>query len=198
MKSLIAVAFLCVFTIPVFAQNNTPPVELPRSPNPLENISNDVQKLAKSVETLNKRMRVFSETFTSNQGLRLTSKQQKLLLAFEPLNRAEQRLATLQKLKIDLLDKQAFINTKLGDNEINSSEENINRSVTLTGTTRTEEIRENRRRTFGKERNDLTNLLNEIRSTLNDTNSEIRQTDDFVKGIRSKLFTESRQELADF
>lgn len=191
---LFFVILLCLCAFPVLAQNN-PPVEPPRSPNPLENISNDVEKLAKSVETLNRRMKTFFDTFSTNQGLQLTPKQQKLLLAFELLNRAEQRLATLQKLKIDLLDKQAFINAKLGDNEVNSSEESINRSVALTGTTRTEEIRENRRRTFGKERNDLTNLLNEIRTTLKDTESELNQTEQFVKSIRTKLFGDARQEL---
>ena len=63
----------------------------------IENISTEISKISKSLEVIsNKKLGTFSETFNSNQGLRLTEKQQRLLFAFEMLNRAETRLSTLQ------------------------------------------------------------------------------------------------------
>jgi predicted nucleic acid-binding Zn-ribbon protein len=189
-----------IFSIQVFAQGNQPNVstqQILQTQNPIENISVEISRIAKSVEALNLRLKNFSDTFSSNQGLRLTDKQQKLLAAFEFLNRAEQRLATLQKLKIDLSEKLTSTNTRIATVENNLRQENIDRSIAITGSTNAEEIRSNRRQLLYKQKSELNELLNEIRNTMSDTDAEIRQTVMFLKNIRQRLFPEIEKEISD-
>jgi len=154
-----------IFSIQVFAQGNQPNVstqQILQTQNPIENISVEISRIAKSVEALNLRLKNFSDTFSSNQGLRLTDKQQKLLAAFEFLNRAEQRLATLQKLKIDLSEKLTSTNTRIATVENNLRQENIDRSIAITGSTNAEEIRSNRRQLLYKQKSELNELLTHL------------------------------------
>jgi len=179
-------------------QKQQPPAEnqeIAVSSDPVVNISNDLSKISKSVQTLNKRFKEFFDIFSSNQGLQLSEKQQKLLLAFEILNRAEQRLAILQNLRIDLVEKQTSVKTTLAKIEDDLREEKINRSIAFEGTTNAELSRENRRRFLSSEQNNLRNLLSEIQNTLSETSSELRQLEAFVKSVRQKIFPEINREL---
>ena len=63
-------------------------------------------------------------------------------MAFEILNRAEQRLEILQKFQIDLTEKQADLKNRLTQIEQNMTPEGIDRSVAFLGTTKTDEIRD--------------------------------------------------------
>jgi len=193
-------SFVFIFSMQVFAQSNQPTISAQNTSqtrNPIENISVEISRISKSVEALNLRLKNFSDTFSSNQGLRLTDKQQKLLAAFEFLNRAEQRLATLQKLKIDLSEKQTTVNTRIATVENNLRQENIDRSIAVTGSTNAEEIRSNRRQLLFKQKSELNELSNEIRIAISDTDAEIRQTVMFLKNIRQRLFPEIEKEISD-
>jgi len=197
---LLFFSIVFIFSTEVFAQSNQPNVSAQntsQTQSPIEIISVEISKIAKSVEALNLRLKNFSDTFSSNQGLRLTDKQQKLLAAFEFLNRAEQRLATLQKLKIDLSEKQTSNNTRIATVENNLRQENIDRNIAVTGSTNAEEIRSSRRQLLYKQKNELNELLNEIRNTMSDTDAEIRQTVIFLKNIRQRLFPEIEKEISD-
>lgn len=179
-----------------FAQNNQS-VNSNQTQNPLENIAEEITRIAKSVETLNKRLENFSQTFTSNQGLRLTDRQQKILIAFEFLNRAEQRLSILQKSKIELTEKQSSARVALAKIDEEMLPENIDRGIAVRGSTNAEQVREIRRQVLYKEKAELNNLLIEIQRTLYETNNEIRQTDNFLKNIRQRLFPEIEREISD-
>jgi len=198
--SLLFFSIVFIFSIQVFAQSKQSNISTQQTlqpQNPIENISLEISRISKSVEALNLRLKNFSDTFSSNQGLRLTDRQQKLLAAFEFLNRAEQRLATLQKLKIDLSEKQTTVNSRIATVENNLRQENIDRAIAITGSTNAEEIRNSRRQLLYKQKNELTELLNEIRTTMSDTDSEIRQTVMFLKNIRQRLFPEIEKEISD-
>ncbi len=202
MKNISLLFFSIVFisSIQDFAQSSQPNVltqQISQTQNPIENISAEISRIFKSVESLNLRLKNFSDTFSSNQGLRLTDRQQKLLAAFEFLNRAEQRLATLQKLKIDLSEKQASTNVRIATVENNLRQENIDRSIAVTGSTNAEEIRVNRRQLLFKQKSELSALLYEIRNNMSDTDAEIRQTVNFLKNIRQRLFPEIEKEISD-
>jgi hypothetical protein len=193
-------SIIFIFSIQVFAQSNQSNISTQQTlqiQNPIENISIEISKISKSVENLNLRLKNFSDTFSANQGLRLTDKQQKLLAAFEFLNRAEQRLATLQKLKIDFSEKQTSINVRIATVENNLRQENIDRSIAITGSTNAEEIRGNRRQLLYKQKSELSELLNEIRNNMSDTDAEIRQTVMFLKNIRQRLLPEIEKEISD-
>lgn len=169
----------------------------PSSPEPIENISREITKISKSLEQLNEKLKTFTEMFSSNQGLRLSERQQRLLAAFEYLNRAEQRLATLQLLKINLTEKQSSVKVKIAEVEDALRVESVDRSVALRGTTNAEELRNIRRQLLSKEKADLSILLNEIQSTISETDYEIRQTESFLKRIRQRIFPEIEKDISD-
>lgn len=162
---------------------------------PLENISTQISKISKSLEDLNVKLNNFSQTFDSNQGLRLTEKQQRLLFAFEMLNRAETRLSTLQLLKVQLADRQATTNRKISQLDDNLRSENVDR--TLNGTLNAEDVRNARRRTLQNEKSELTKLLYEIQSSINDTDTEIAETQVFLRRIRRQIFPNVEKEISD-
>jgi hypothetical protein len=187
--------FVCILFINItFSQTQPQTI----SPNTAENISVQIAKIAKSLDTLNSRMKFFSETFTSNQGLRLSDRQQQILFAFELLNRAEQSLSVLQKLKVDLTEKKVATAAKLARNEDDSRPESIDRNLALRGTTNAEELREIKRRSLTKERSELTNLMSDIQTRLQEITSDIEQTELFIKSIRNRVYSASEKELKDF
>ena len=188
--ALLLLLIFCFGCLTVSAQTDNA-----RSVYLIENISAEMSKISKSLDDLNKKLGTFSETFNSNQGLRLTEKQQKLLFAFEMLNRAETRLSTLQLLKVQLADREATTKRKIAQIDENLRDENVDR--TLNGTFDAEAVRTARRRTLQNERNDLTKLLNDIQNSINDTDSEIIQTQLFLRRIRNQIFPGIEKEISD-
>lgn len=191
--------FVIIFSIQNFAQNNqsvAPPDQSVQTTNPVENISAELTKVSKSLQTFNKNFNAFLERLP--QGLKFSEKQQNLLLAFEILNRAEQRLEILQKFQIDLTERQAAVKTRLAQVERDVTPEGIDRNIAFLGTTKTEEIRESRRRTLEAERNSLRQLLSEINQNLFDTSDELRQASSFVKRLRDKVLPQIEKEIVNF
>lgn len=192
MKFYLILIVMLLNVAAVSAQNN-----FPTNPEPIANISKEISKISKSLELLNEKLKNFTETFSSNQGLRLSERQQRLLAAFEYLNRAEQRLATLQLLKINLTEKQSSVKVKIAEIDDGLRPESVDRSVALRGTTNAEELRSNRRQLLTREKSELTALLGEIQNTINETNFEIRQTENFLKSIRQRIFPEIEKDLSE-
>lgn len=163
----------------------------------LENIEKNLDNISKSVRELNAIFKNFSETFSSNQGLRLSEKQQNILAAFEYLNRAEQRQATLQNFKIDLTKKQTEINLQLAQIEDDLRPESIDRSIALRGTTDAEGLRDIRRQALFRAQRELVDLSRDISRDISEINREIRETQLFLKRIRGRIFPEIEKELAN-
>jgi hypothetical protein len=186
------------FSIQVFAQNNqtAAPPEQPIQPaNAVENISAEITKVSKSLQTFNKNFKAFLEKLP--QGVKFSDKQQSLLMGFEILNRAEERVEILQKFQIELTEKQANVKTRLAQVEQEITPEGIDRTLVLLGTTRTEEYRESRRKTLDAERYNLRQLTAQINQNLSDTSSELRQASAFVKRLRDKLLPQIEQEIGN-
>ena len=163
----------------------------------LEDIEESVKKISKSLDSLTEIFKNFSQTFSSNQGLHLSEKQQQILAAFEYLNRAEQRLANLQNLKIDLTQKQTNINLQLAKIQDDLLPESIDRSISLRGTTDAEVLREIRRQSLSRQKTDLQNLSDQINRDISGIDYEILQTQQFLKRIRDRIFPEIEKELSD-
>lgn len=191
MKQLILLAFILL----ALGSNLRAQINNSAQSIQIDNISDQLTVISKSLGQLNEKLKVFAETFSSNQGLRLSERQQTILIAFEFLNRAEQRLATLQKLKVDFSEKQSSIRLKIAEIEDGLRTESIDR--TLQGTTNAEEIRANRRRVLSRERIDLAILLSEIERTIRETDLEIRDTEMFLKRIRNRIFPAIEKEISD-
>ena len=193
----------CIFAIGLInisAQNQLPlssNSETSKTADSVEKISSEITQISKSLKELNLKLQKFTETFSSNQGLKLSERQQKILAAFEFLNRAEQRLLTLQNLKASLSDSQISFKGKLGEIEDNLRQESIDRSIAFRGTTNAEELRENRRRTLTEQKNEINQILSEIQDSLNATNKEFTETILFLDNIRRRIFPAIEKEISD-
>lgn len=194
-KLFMSSAFTLALSISIFAQNNQPvPTIQPQIS--LESISVELTNVSKSLQTFNKNFKVFLDKLP--QSVSFSEKQQNLLLAFEILNRAEQRLAVLQKFQIDLTEKQADLKSRLAQVEINITPEGIDRSVAFLGTTKTEEIRENRRSTLNSERNSLRQTLLQINQNMSENVEQVREAADFVRRLRLKILPQIEREVSNF
>lgn len=202
MKNL-ALILICIFSLGLletYAQVQNPDpqmLQLAQSDAAIGKISVEITKISKSLEELNLKLQKFTETFSSNQGLKLSERQQKILAAFEFLNRAEQRLLTLQKLRLELSEKQISFKAKLAEIEDDLRNESIDRSIVFRGTTNAEELRENRRRTLTSQKNELNVVLSEIGQSLFSTNREIEETERFLDNIRRRIFPAIEKDISD-
>lgn len=163
----------------------------------LDLITNQLGRISLSIDRLQTNWKSFFESFSSNQGLRMSERQQKLLLAFEVLNRAEQRLGNLQKMRLDSTEKLSSMRLQLARINDDLRPESIDRYVSTRGTLDADQLRDMRRQTLTRERTELTNILNQIQSDLDTTNNDIRTTEQFLRNIRNRIFPEIEKELAD-
>ncbi len=202
MKNVVLI-FAFIFSIgamSICAQNQFPVsqnLQNSKTEESIEKISEQLLTISKSLQSLNLKLEKFTETFSSNQGLKLTERQQKILAAFEYLNRAEERLLTLQKLRIELTEKQISIRAQIADIDDALRNESIDRSIVFRGTTNAEELRENRRRTLTAQRSELNQVFNEIGQTLYAANREIFDTEKFLENIRRRIFPAIESDISD-
>jgi len=194
--TILVLIFTLVSVANLFAQTNPQTNPYPQSGDPLQNISQEITKISKSVQAYNKSIQELLEKFMVGKGMQLNERQQKLLLGFEVLNRAEQRLEILQKFQIELAQKEGEIKTRLGQVEEAMQPDNIDRSVALVGTTRGEEMRNGRRQTLESERKSLQNIGAQIQRNLSQTNDELRQAETFVFNLRRKILPQLEAELS--
>jgi hypothetical protein len=164
----------------------------------IEKITRDISRVAVSVDELNKQLKQFFGTFTTNQGIKLSEKQQKILFAFEILNRAEQRLSTLQTLKLSLIERQSSTRLTLARINDDLMPESIDKYVAVRGgTTNAEQFRQMRRQVLENEKTEITNLLNELDSQIDEITGEIVQILMFIRNVRQRIFGEINREIAD-
>src|SRR5262249_21525794 len=163
----------------------------------LDVITIELDKIAQSVDKMQANWKSFFSSFSTNQGLRLTERQQRLLLAFEAMNRAEQRLGNLQKMRADSTDAQSTWRTRLARITDDLMPESIDRYVATRGTLNAPQMRDARRQTLQREQAEANNMLNQLQQDLNSINTEIRATEQFVAGLRNRIFPELSRELTD-
>lgn len=164
--------------------------------DPLQNISTEITKISKSVQNFNSSIKELLEKLMVGKGMQLSERQQKLLLGFEVLNRAEQRMEILQKFQIELTQKEGEVKTRMAQVKESLFPDSIDRSIAMIGTTRGEEMRENRRTTLNSERENLQNLLAQISRNLAQTNDELRQAETFVNNLRKRILPQIEQEIS--
>ena len=193
LKSALTAVCLLLCSVASHAQQNTP-LRL-ATDQAVENISRNVDRLTTSVESLNKGLKSFLESYTSSQGFRLSTKQQTLLMAFEILNRAEQRLVNLQKMRLDIAERQSPMRLQLGQVNDDLLPQSVDRYVSTRGTTNAEELKNIRRQTLFREKTEITRLLFTMENDMSKIDDEINYTQLFIKNIRERIFPEMEKEL---
>ncbi len=163
----------------------------------VENISKNMDRLTRSVETLNKGLKSFFESYTSSQGFRLSPKQQTLLMAFEVLNRAETRLVNLQRMRLDISERLSPMRLQLGRVNDDLLPQSVDRYVSTRGTTNAEELKDIRRQTLNKERNELMRMIATMEGDMLKIDDEVTYTQAFIRNIRERIFPELERELSN-
>ncbi len=164
----------------------------------LENISAELAVLTKNLQTFNQRLNDFLGSVNKYKGVQLSETQQRLLFGYEVLNQTEQLAATLRKSLIETGEREATIKRRIGQIQIDLRPENIDRSLQLQGTTKTDELRENRRRALENERDTLQTLLFEVEASRRQIAENLREAEAFAQSFRKSLFAQIRNSMEDF
>lgn len=193
-----SVIFLMLF---VFAGTNAafgqaaPPQQPPYDAN--GGMAYDIARIAASVQSMTRTLKEFVDKFAKVEGLTLSEKQQRVVLGMELLIRSEQRVATLQKFQIELVEKEGQLRTRLAQVENDLNPQGLDRSVAFEGSTQTPEIKENRRRALAAERASLLNVLQQISSQLQTIGSDVRDAQNLVTRLRRIYLPQVEQALGD-
>lgn len=155
--------------------------------NQTEQIANELAQLRKSLQTLNNRLQTIAEELVSpdandNQNLRQVAGN------LDMLTHAEERAEVLRKQLIELIEKETAYRTRLATMDEDLRPENIERSLSGYGTTRTPELREARRRSLESEKKGLESLLSVIMQSRYRLEEDVRQADQLVSKFRQRLF----------
>jgi hypothetical protein len=169
----------------------------PQTYDPNADAAYNISRIAVSVQTMTKTLKDFVDKFAKVEGLTLGEKQQKLLIGMELLVRAEQRMATLQKFQIELVEKEGQLRSRLAQVENDLNPQSLDRSVAFEGSTQTPEIKENRRRALAAERISLQSVLQQIQSNLQTAGGDAREAQNLVHRLRRMYLPQVERELSE-
>lgn len=172
------------------SQKQEPSATLPTNLNSLEGVASEIDLLRKSVQTLNARLREISEKLSATdpkQGSAANDKQNLIAPNLELLARAEDRAGILRKQLIEVIEKETSYKSRLAQIDEDMRPENIERTLSGVGTTRTAEIRDVRRRSLEIEKRGLEGLLNLASQNRLRLEEDVRQADSLVSRLRQRL-----------
>ena len=199
----ILICFLAVLSFPSYAQRapTDPKNSRPQSPdqspglaannNAVDSVANELALLRKSLQTLNTRLQAISEELLapdSKQDDSSSNSLKRISTNLDLLTRTEERAGVLRKQLIESIEKETALKSRRTQIDEEMRSENIERTMSGIGTTRTVELRDTRRRVLENERKGLDSLL--ILSTQDRLRLEedVRQADQMVSRIRQRLF----------
>lgn len=204
-------AVICLFTIfgsQSFAQSVGPrpnkttqgdasPVNGPPADNSIEAVISEIELLRKSLHTLTARLGEISDrlpALDSKQG-NASDKQIRVAPDMELLGRAEERSGILRKQLIELIEKETSYKSRLAQMDEEARPENVERSLSGVGTTRTAELREVRRRSLEVEKRGLESLVSLSAQSRARLEEDLKQAESLVSRIRQRLLPVIDREL---
>ena len=197
------ICFLAVLSFPSFAQRaatsptNSTPQSLDQSPglsannNAVDSVANELALLRKSLQTLNTRLQAISEELLapdSKQDDSSSNSLKRISTNLDLLTRAEERAGALRKQLIESIEKETALKSRRTQIDEEMRPENIERTMSGIGTTRTAELRDTRRRVLENERKGLESLLSLSTQDRLRLEEDVRQADQMVARIRQRLF----------
>lgn len=197
------ICFLAFLSFPSFAQRtatnpaNSTVQSSDQSPglssnnNQVDSVANELALLRKSLQTLNTRLQAISEELLapdSKQNDSSSNSLKRISTNLDLLTRTEERAGVLRKQLIETIEKETALKSRQAQIDEEVRPENIERTMSGIGTTRTAELRDTRRRVLENERRGLESLL--VLSTQGRLRLEedVRQADQMVARIRQRLF----------
>lgn len=189
-RIIVLLTFVTIFGGSVFAQT----VDV-QALDPIQRIAVEMTTVSKNVADLNKSLKDFVAKFEKVGGVSLSEKQQRLVFGLELLVRTEERVAILQKFQVDLTEKLGQNRARLAQIELDLRPESIDRSTNFEGSTRTVEIRENRRAALLAERASVSSLVSQIQQNLNEASEALREAQSLAYRLRRSLLPEIEREI---
>ena len=204
----IAVCVLILFSVQSFAQtperrqSASTPASQEQPPglaaNATDTVAQELKLLRQSLQALNNRLREISEkVFASdaNQSGSPNDKLSRISANLDLLTRAEQRAEVLRKQLLELTEKESSFRGRLVQIEEDIRPEGIERMTNLVGSTRTPELRDNRRRVLENERRGVENLLKQTAESRVRLEEDVKQADSLVYRLRQRLLPLIEKEI---
>jgi hypothetical protein len=160
-----------------------------------EPILAEMVKISRSVQTLNDRLKSFVDKFEKVGGLTFTEKQQELIFGLELLVRAEALVAGHQKTLVELTEKLNETRGKIAQVDVDIRPRSIDRSLSLVGTTETEELRDNKRQKLQAERQSLVQLFAQIQDHQAENNEKLRSAQALATALRKQYLPQIEKEI---
>jgi hypothetical protein len=188
---LLVLGGLCA---PVAAQRpNTQPVD---QTAPTDSVAAELSLLRQALQTLNSRLQAISREFLApDSKQRENQKLKEIATNFDLLTQTEQRAEVLRKQLLELIEKETSYRVRLTQMEEEMRPENIERSLSTYGTTRTAELRDTRRRSLETERKGIESLLNLTTQSRLRLEEDVRQADQVVSKLRQRLFPQIEKQI---
>lgn len=173
------------------------PIALPTG-SAVETMASELGLLRKSVQTLNARLREISDKLPApdaRTGDSPKDQAARIALHLELLSRAEQRAEALRKQLLELTEKETTLRSRLVQIEEDIRPESIERVTGLSGSTRTPELRETRRRVLETERRGYESLLAQTSQSRIRLEEDVRQADALVSRLRQRVLPLIEKEI---
>lgn len=161
-----------------------PDENLPRIvPEPTPTAGNTADSSERTIEELANRIKNLETSRQKDPDVT----QKRLLLNLDILTRSEQRAETLRKQLWDMIERESGIRTKINQIEFDVRPEMIERTISMSGSLRPEELRAMRKKSLDSEKTNLENLLLEVQKTKTSLEQSLLKADDMVDRLRAKL-----------
>ncbi len=202
-RLILLICLSAFFGISAFAQRPgaSTPTSSPQEQSPGnggDSVANEISLLRKSLQTLNSRLQSITEQLLATDTKEQTESKERLKRIstnFDLLTRTEERAEILRKQLIELIEKETAFKVRLTQLEEEMRPENIERSLSTVGTTRTVELRETRRRALMNEKSGVENLFQITTQNRLRLEEDVRQADLLVSKLRLKLFPMIEKEI---
>ena len=150
--------------------------------------ANTATQPAEEPDAMKKTIRGLSDQVDKlNQKLGQMEQSQQSMVDLERLSRAEQRSAQLRSELRDVQQKKGELEAHLEDVEYALKPENIERATAGYGTTRPEDVREQRRKQLESERERVRKQLGELQASENRLQQAVATSDAEVDRLQKKL-----------
>ena len=210
-RFLIAMCALALCGVPAFAQpgerapggpTTTQPAEQApaAAPNlgPIDSVANEISLLRKSVQTLSTRLREINEkAFPPESKLPGASKdpQDPVARGLDLLSRSEQRAEALRKQLLEVTEKETGYRNRLLQLDEEMRPDSIERATSVTGSTRTAEVREVRRHILENERKGVESLLSLTVQSRFRLEDDVRLAEALVLKLRQRVLPSIEKEI---
>jgi predicted nucleic acid-binding Zn-ribbon protein len=156
-----------------------------------DTLASEVALLRKSLQTLNTRLREISEMLVGAEAAKPAAapdgRQGRLAQNLALLSTAEQRAEMLRSQLVAMTERETGLRNRLVELDEDMRPDSIDRSLSLVGTTRTPELRDERRRMLENERKGVESLLGQASQSRARLEDDVRQADSMVARLRQRL-----------